>query len=576
MRSILGRTIRSIVVVSGLIAFTTSHSLGQTYTFTTLNAPNASVTEAYGINNTGQIVGYDIDLGTNDFLYSNGAFSTIAPPGGTSSIAYGINDAGQIVGIFGAGADGFLTGGSFLDNGGSFSTIAPPGSVSSEAIGINNAGQIVGTLLNGMGTYAFLDTGGSFATFTPPGGLNTLASGINNAGQIVGYFEDSMGNMHGFLDTAGSLTTIDAPGASGYTLANGINDAGTIVGETYISGEGYQGFIDNAGDFTAFNVPGAALTDPLGINNSGQIVGYFQDTGQAPEGFLATPTTGGDLPTSSACAAAIADAVIPSTGGAIFSATGQPISISATFTPLTGSLSAAETDCGVAEFDWQQTVTNYPPPSPFPLTAPFLDPQPGGYGSGNYYAYCNRSITTHLLSATTISFSDPSVAFGSAYPFYYEPYGPAGDCFSESTHENFGTTLSFFDLPSDYLLQPSQFEGFTTCLVGVDALGNPVPLPTEYDDCFKWTDTYTGLGLSPAGCTTDCTIDALGQGGIPWFQLDSDLSAGISGEGDGGITIVEFAATVPEPPTILLFGLGLMVLFRCRHAWPSSIKFHRT
>src|SRR5689334_23026687 len=52
---------------------------------------------------------------------------------------------------------------------------------------------------------------------------------ICEAGGIVGDFRDSMGNDHGFLDTAGSFTQIDVPGATA-TSANGINDADQIVG----------------------------------------------------------------------------------------------------------------------------------------------------------------------------------------------------------------------------------------------------------------------------------------------------------------------------------------------------------
>jgi uncharacterized membrane protein len=61
-----------------------------------------------------------------------------------------------------------------------------------------------------------------------PGATYTLASGINDAGQIVGAFSDGI-TTHGFLDTAGSFTTIDVPyKIESYAL--GINDAGQIVG----------------------------------------------------------------------------------------------------------------------------------------------------------------------------------------------------------------------------------------------------------------------------------------------------------------------------------------------------------
>jgi hypothetical protein len=55
----------------------------------------------------------------------------------------------------------------------------------------------------------------TFTTIEVPGASTfTLALGISDAGQIVGGFGVSPVE-HGFLDTGGTLTTIDVPGASG-------------------------------------------------------------------------------------------------------------------------------------------------------------------------------------------------------------------------------------------------------------------------------------------------------------------------------------------------------------------------
>jgi uncharacterized membrane protein len=48
-----------------------------------------------------------------------------------------------------------------------------------------------------------LDTGGTFTTIDVPGAsgsFGTQAYGINNSGQIVGSFQDATG-VHGFLGT---------------------------------------------------------------------------------------------------------------------------------------------------------------------------------------------------------------------------------------------------------------------------------------------------------------------------------------------------------------------------------------
>src|SRR6476619_813377 len=70
-------------------------------TFSTINVPGARLTWAYGINDSGQIVGrFDDNIGGHGFLYAGGTFSTINVPGSVFTVATGINNAGQIVGWF--------------------------------------------------------------------------------------------------------------------------------------------------------------------------------------------------------------------------------------------------------------------------------------------------------------------------------------------------------------------------------------------------------------------------------------------------------------------------------------------
>jgi probable HAF family extracellular repeat protein len=62
---------------------------------------------------------------------------------------------------------------------------------------------IVGFFGDRTGTHGFLDTGGSFTQIDVPGAKVTLARGINDAGQIVGTFENNPGSTpdRGFLAT---------------------------------------------------------------------------------------------------------------------------------------------------------------------------------------------------------------------------------------------------------------------------------------------------------------------------------------------------------------------------------------
>ena len=82
--------------------------MSTTYTYSILDAPSATNTVAYRINNSGQVVGISSNAsGNNGFLYNDGTYTTIDDPsavGFNGTFAYGINDNGQIVGSYWAAA----------------------------------------------------------------------------------------------------------------------------------------------------------------------------------------------------------------------------------------------------------------------------------------------------------------------------------------------------------------------------------------------------------------------------------------------------------------------------------------
>src|SRR5262245_34735863 len=118
------------------------------------------LTEAFGINVAGQIVGVahvptwmELTYDDDGLLWEAGAaslFAYDAPPGSISggvcqvrcSETYfqGINDTGQIVGFSYIGQYGFLS-----DPANGLTIISVPGASRTEAYGINNAGQILGS-----------------------------------------------------------------------------------------------------------------------------------------------------------------------------------------------------------------------------------------------------------------------------------------------------------------------------------------------------------------------------------------------------------------------------------------------
>jgi probable HAF family extracellular repeat protein len=258
---------------------------------TSFTDPGAGFTIPKGINNQGQIVG----TGYYSFLYTDGSITTIEVPcAGCGTEANGINDRGQIVGysefIDSTGTSHFD---GFLYTGGRFTTIDVPGAFETEAFGINNSGQIFGNFKDSRGTHGFLYTGGRFTTIDVPSASETTTNRINDRGQIVGNFKDSRGT-HGFLYTGGGFTTIDVPGAS-ETEANDINNRGQIVGN-FSDNTGAHGFVYTGGKFITIDAPGGTPGSTVVnyINNAGQIVGsffmqVFPISGCCTASFLADP-----------------------------------------------------------------------------------------------------------------------------------------------------------------------------------------------------------------------------------------------------------------------------------------------
>lgn len=293
---------KQILLVPVFALAMSSSAWAVTYTFTTIEVPGATGTQAFGINDAGQIVGTfeDATFVPHGFLRdSGGGFTTLDVPGATRTEASGINDAGLIVGFFenGTGRHGFLR-----DGLGGFTTLDVPGATRTEPFGINDAGQITGFFRDATSTEHgfFRDSLGVFTTLDRPGAVSSEALGINSD-LIVGLFNDTSpiaadplgAGDHGFFRNSGGVfTTIDVPGAIG-TGAAGINGTGQIVG-VFVDGTGRHGFFrDSGGVFTTIDVPGATEgTQAIGINDAGQIVGAFGVggvVGSGERGFLATP-----------------------------------------------------------------------------------------------------------------------------------------------------------------------------------------------------------------------------------------------------------------------------------------------
>ena len=214
--------------------------------YTEIKAPSAcsvggqTASSPYGISSDGTlIVGSVEDCSgfQHGWLLSHGTFTTIDYPGSGQNLATGVNDAGQIVGFDWTGS-GPYQGWSYSN--GAFTSINYPGAASTRLQGINGAGDIVGFYTDKAGTsHAFLLSGGRFSTIDYPGATYTDAYGVNDAGQIVGSYTDASGKAHGYIaatravsttSVACMLSTLTIGASTTCTVqVTGSNPAGTVV-----------------------------------------------------------------------------------------------------------------------------------------------------------------------------------------------------------------------------------------------------------------------------------------------------------------------------------------------------------
>jgi len=321
---------------------------------------NPGHSDATGINNGGQVVGYTILISlvatSTPFLYSNGSVTSIldsldmrfAQP-------LAINSSGQIVGY-----DGYAF---LISNGQShdLNLIAtPPAGFSLDsANAINDSGKIAGFMSpmvdcepSCSSMHAFVESNGAVTDLTTLSGSSytpQAALGLNNSGEVVGYGLDSNGNQEAFQYSNGSVTKLNFTSANainssgeiagmsgsdaalydngqltdlgnlgGLSQANALNDQGEVVGVSALSPQcvlldnydcpDEDAFLYSNGaliDLNSLLPPdsGWQLYDATGINDSGQIVGDGTLNGQA-EGFLLDLSTATPEPGSGALTAA--------------------------------------------------------------------------------------------------------------------------------------------------------------------------------------------------------------------------------------------------------------------------------
>jgi len=258
---------------------------------------------AFAVNDHDQVAGYRMEPDADHAcLWDHGKRIDVGPDPRAFSEAYGINNAGDVVGV--ADMAGYY-GRAFLWKHGRMADLGTLSGGGACAYGINDKDEAVGYSL-----VAYEGADESYeAVLWRDGkvidlGIHGIAYDINNRGLVVGMSQDN-GSVTGGQAKAFSWQVGEAAllptlgGAESYAYA--VNELGGIVGAaTTPKGELHAVVwrLHNPLDLnTCVSAPGWKLVEARGINDKGQIAGVGLLRGKQ-HGFLLTPTANQTQPSA--------------------------------------------------------------------------------------------------------------------------------------------------------------------------------------------------------------------------------------------------------------------------------------
>ncbi len=265
------------------------------YLYLPLDAPGANYTQAWGLNERGDVVGTYRDASGmfRGFLLRGGTFESITIEGASNTHVRAITPKGELIGTYRLAGELALAFHGFRR--GRDGTVEPldyPYAPYTIPQRILADGTVVGCFHGSDTTgsmYGFVRSpDGVFAEFDRPASMHNGATA--DARKVVGSYTDmATGTSYGYIVENGEVRAFLAPGAS-WTEAWDINRRGDVVGNyggTALATK--RGYLLRDGEFTTLHVPGAMATFAAGINGWGAVVGRFVDAANQSHGFIALP-----------------------------------------------------------------------------------------------------------------------------------------------------------------------------------------------------------------------------------------------------------------------------------------------
>lgn len=271
-----------LILIFHILFLSSTSAVAASWKIVDLGTIGGTYSEAHGINDPGEIVGFSGTSGDSSqhaFLYRNGTMTDLSNAPSAVNSALGINKAGIIVGY--TSPSGGARPLPFIYQAGTMTTLDVG---TGRAWAINDAGAVVGDAQIGPNyeNRAFLYRKGAVKDIGTLGGSSSTATAINNAGEVAGL-SSLAGNAHthAFMYGSGHMTDLGTLGGH-YSAAYGINDMGDIVGESTLKNETVsRAFFYSGGRMVDLGTLGGPLARALDINNARQVVGISNTASDA-------------------------------------------------------------------------------------------------------------------------------------------------------------------------------------------------------------------------------------------------------------------------------------------------------